>query len=104
MLFKRLFFEALKPMKLQGSTGSYRKRQNLLADYDKTDPSYPQELERLKKLDKGSFNISLKTAQRIIKLFKVTDLTDSKPRKLGNTGITISVNNGKYTISKWVAI
>ena len=100
MLFKRLFFEALKPMKLQGSTGSYRKRQNLLADYDRTNPSYPQELERLKKLDKGSFNIQSATAEKIIKLFKITDLTDSNPRKLGNTGITLSINNGKYIISK----
>jgi hypothetical protein len=100
MLFKKLFFEALKPMKLQGSTGSYRKRQNLLADYDRTDPSYPQELERLKKLEKGSFNIPVASAKRIIKLFKITDLTESNPRNLGNTGITLSINNGKYTISK----
>ena len=100
MLIEKLFLEALKPMKLQGSTGLYRKRQNLLADYDRTDPSYPQELERLKKLGKGSLNIKPNTAGKILKLFKITDLSDTNPRKLGNTGITISIANGNYTISK----
>ena len=100
MLIEKLFLETLKPMKLQGSTGLYRKRQNLLADYDRTDPSYPQELERLKKLNKGSLNIKPDTAKKILKLFKITDLSDSNPRKLGNTGITLSITNGNYTISK----
>jgi hypothetical protein len=100
MLFEKLFYEALKPMKLQGSTGSYRKRQNLVADYDKTNPSYPQVLERLKKLDAGTFKIPVETAKKIISIFKITDLTESNPRKLGNTGISLSVNNGKYVISK----
>lgn len=100
MSIERLFLEALKPMKLQGSTGLNRKRQNLLANYDKTDPNYPQELERLKKLDNGSLNIKPNTAGKILKLFKITDLSDTNPRKLGNTGITISIVNGNYTISK----
>ena len=100
MLFEKLFYEALKPMKLQGSTGSYRKRQNLVADYDKTNPNYPQALERLKKMDRGSFKVSVETAKKIINIFKITDLTDSNPRKLGNTGIQLSVNKGNYTISK----
>jgi hypothetical protein len=100
MLFVKSFLEALKPMKLQGSTGSYRKKQNLLADYDRSDPNYPQELTRLKKLHKGSFNLLPKSASKILKLFKITDLTDSNPRNLGNTGITISVSNGNYTITK----
>ncbi len=100
MLFVKSFLEALKPMKLQGSTGSYRKKQNLLADYDRSDPNYPQELTRLKKLHKGSFNLLPKSAFKILKLFKITDLTDSNPRNLGNTGITISVSNGNYTITK----
>ena len=100
MSIERLFLEALKPMKLQGSTGLNRKRQNLLANYDKTDPNYPQELERLKKLDNGSLNIKPDTAGKILKLFKITDLSDTNPRKLGNTGITISIANGNYTISK----
>jgi len=100
MLFVKSFLEALKPMKLQGSTGSYRKKQNLLADYDRSDPNYPQELTRLKKLHKGSFDLLPNSASKILKLFKITDLTDNNPRNLGNTGITISVNNGKYTISK----
>ena len=100
MLFEKLFYEALKPMKLQGSTGSYRKRQNLVAGYDKKDPSYPQVLERLKKLDKGSFKIPTETAKKIINIFKITDLAESKPRRLGNTGIVLSVNNGNYVISK----
>ncbi len=100
MLIEKLFLEALKPMKLQGSTGLNRKRQNLLADYDRTNPDYPQELERLKKLNKGSLNIKPSTARKILKLFKITDLSDSNPRKLGNTGITLSITNGNYTISK----
>tara|TARA_E500000318_G_scaffold49079_1_gene46146 strand:- start:421 stop:726 length:306 start_codon:yes stop_codon:yes gene_type:complete len=100
MLFVKSFLEALKPMKLQGSTGSYRKKQNLLADYDRSDPNYPQELTRLKKLHKGSFNLRPNSASKILKLFKITDLTDSNPRNLGNTGITISVSNGNYTITK----
>lgn len=100
MLFKKLFYEALKPMKLQGSTGSYRKRQNLVADYDKTDPNYPQSLERLKKMNKGSFKVSVETAKKIINIFKITDLTESNPRKLGNTGIQLSINKGNYIISK----
>ena len=100
MLIEKLFLEALKPMKLQGSTGLNRKRQNLLADYDRTNPDYPQELERLKKLNKGSMNIKPITARRIVKLFNITDLTDTNPRKLGNTGITLSIINGNYTISK----
>ena len=100
MLIEKLFLEALKPMKLQGSTGLNRKRQNLLADYDRTNPDYPQELERLKKLNKGSMNIKPVTARRIVKLFNITDLTDTNPRKLGNTGITLSIINGNYTISK----
>jgi hypothetical protein len=100
MLIEKLFLEALKPMKLQGSTGLNRKRQNLLADYDRTNPDYPQELERLKKLDKGSINIKPITAKKIVKLFNITDLTDTNPRKLGNTGITLSIINGNYTISK----
>lgn len=87
-------------MKLQGSTGLNRKRQNLLADYDRTNPDYPQELERLKKLDKGSINIKPNTAKKIVKLFNITDLSDTNPRKLGNTGITLSIINGNYTISK----
>ena len=100
MLFVKSFLEALKPMKLQGSTGSYRKKQNLLADYDRTDPNYPQELTRLKKLHKGSFNLRPDSASKILKLFKITDLTDSNPRNLGNTGITMSVSNGNYKITK----
>jgi hypothetical protein len=100
MLIEKLFLEALKPMKLQGSTGLNRKRQNLLADYDRTNPDYPQELERLKKLDKGSINIKPITAKKIVKLFNITDLSDTNPRKLGNTGITLSIINGNYTISK----
>lgn len=100
MLIEKLFLEALKPMKLQGSTGLNRKRQNLLADYDRTNPDYPQELERLKKLDKGSINIKPNTAKKIVKLFNITDLSDTNPRKLGNTGITLSIINGNYTISK----
>ena len=100
MLIEKLFLEALKPMKLQGSTGLNRKRQNLLADYDRTNPNYPQELERLKKLNKGSMNIKPITARRIVKLFNITDLSDTNPRKLGNTGITLSIINGNYTISK----
>lgn len=100
MVFVKLFLEALKPMKLQGSTGSYRKKQNLLANYDRSDPNYPQELIRLKKLSTGSFPIKPEVAGKILKLFKITDLTDTNPRNLGNTGITISLNNGKYTISK----
>jgi len=87
-------------MKLQGSTGSYRKRQNLLADYDRVDPSYPQELQRLKDLNKGSFKITPKTANKIIQKFKITDLSESNPRKLGNTGITIQIKNGQYIINK----
>ena len=100
MLFVKSFLEALKPIKLQGSTGSYRKKQNLLADYDRSDPNYPQELTRLKKLHKGSFNLRPNSASKILKLFKITDLTDSNPRNLGNTGITISVSNGNYKITK----
>jgi len=100
MLIEKLFLEALKPMKLQGSTGLSRKSQNLLADYDRADPNYPQELERLKKLKKGSFNIKPSTARKILKLFKITHLTDKNPRKLGNTGITLSTINGNYIISK----
>lgn len=100
MLFERLFLEALKPMKLQGSTGSYRKRQNLLADYDRSNPNYPQELIRLKGLDKGNVSIKPNVAQNILKIFKITDLTEDNPRNLGNTGITISITNGNYTISK----
>lgn len=87
-------------MKLQGSTGLNRKKQNLLADYDRTNPNYPQELERLKKLNKGSMNIKPITAKKIVKLFNITDLSDTNPRKLGNTGITLSIINGNYTISK----
>jgi len=99
-LFKDYFFEALKPMKLQGSTGSGRKHQNLVAKYDKKNPNYPQVLERLKKLDSGKFLCSPASAKNIIKLFNVTDLSESNPRKLGNTGITLSVKEGKYYISK----
>lgn len=100
MLFKKVFFEALKPRKLRGSTGSSRQRQNLLADYDRVDPNYPLVLKRLKKQDKGSININHSTAQKIIELFNVTNLADGNPRKLGNTGITITLNNGSYNLSK----
>lgn len=100
MSIERYFLEALKPMKLQGSTGFNRKRQNLLADYDRANPNYPAELTSLKKSNQGSRILKPETAKKIINLFKITDLSENKPRKLGNTGITISISHGIYIISK----
>lgn len=100
MLIERLFLEALKPMKLQGSTGSYRKRQNLLADYDRTDASDTPELVALKASKKGFKVLSPNSAKKIIDRFQITDLSDDNPRNLGNTGITILSKNGKYYLNK----
>lgn len=100
MSFKQYFFEALKPMKLQGSTGLNRKRQNLVAQYDKKDPTYPQALERLKKVDSGRSILNPVNAKKVIELYKIKDIAEGHPRTLGNTGITLSIENGKYYISK----
>jgi hypothetical protein len=100
MNIERYFLEALKPMKLQGSTGFNRRRQNLLADYDRANPNYPAELTALKKSESGNTVLKPESAKKIINIFKITDLSETNPRKLGNTGITISIKNGNYIISK----
>lgn len=96
-----LYMEKLvNSRKLQSVTGSYRKRQNLLADYDRADPNYPQQLERLKKQESGKMMITSNTFNQILKIYNIKDINENNPRKLGNTGITLSIENGNYFISK----
>lgn len=99
MRFDKIIESAMKPIKHQGSTGSNRKKQNLLANYYRSDPNYPQQMTRLKKSDKGKQHVSSTSARELMSKFKIKDT--NKPKKLGNTGITIRKNNRSgYSISK----
>jgi len=106
-MFKKLFIEALKrpqnllaSRKFKGSTGMGRKRQNLLPQMYKTDPNYSDKLKRLKDMDSGSFLLNPQEVETIKDLYNITDLETRGSRNLGNTGITIFVNNNNYYIKK----
>ena len=106
-MFKKIFLEILnRPQnllasrKLKGSTGMGRKRQNLLPQMYKNDPNYPDKLKRLKSMDSGSFLLNDQEVQQIKNLYKITDLEKRNNRNLGNTGITLFINNNNYYIKK----
>jgi hypothetical protein len=106
-MFKKLFLEALKrpqnllaSRKFKGSTGMGRKRQNLLPQMYKTDPNYPDKLTRLKSMDSGSFLLTGSEVETIKSLYNITDLEQRITRNLGNTGITIFINDNNYYIKK----
>ena len=106
-MFKKIFLEVLKrpenllaSRKFKGSTGMGRKRQNLLPQMYKADPTYPDKLKRLKDMDSGSFLLNDQEVQQIKSLYKITDLEQRISRNLGNTGITFFINDNKYYIKK----
>ena len=106
-MFKKIFLEILKrpqnllaSRKFKGSTGMGRKKQNLLPQMYKTDPNYPNKLERLKSMDSGSFLLNDQEVTQIKQLYKITDLEQKLTRNLGNTGITMFINDNNYYIKK----
>jgi len=106
-MFKKIFLEVLKrpqnllrSRKFKGSTGMVRKRQNLLPQMYKTDPNYPDKLERLKSMDTGTFLLNVQEVDKIKSIFKITDLEQRGNRNLGNTGITFFISDKNYYIKK----
>jgi len=103
MLFTRKFLEALglpDLYKLRGSTGSGRLRQNLLPSSHRTNAKYPRKLTSLKAVQTGVRLLNDQEAQEIKQLFKITDLEVSGSKNLGNTGITMYIDNNRYFIKK----
>ena len=106
-MFKKIFLEILKrpenllaSRKFKGSTGMNRKRQNLLPQMYKTDPNYPDKLDRLKSMESGSFLLNDQEVEQIKSLYKITDLEQRVTRNLGNTGITMYIADNQYYIKK----
>jgi len=79
-----------------GFTGMNRLHQNLLPAMHKADPT---EIIQVKNIKDGKANntpVKGVILQRIIKKYNIGDLSQTNPRKLGNTGITIMwCNNSK---------
>ena len=103
MLFTRKFLEALgcKDLyKLRGSTGSGRLHQNLLPASHRANGKYPPKLNSLKACQTGVRLLNDQEAQEIKQLFKITDLEETGSRNLGNTGITMYIDNNQYYIKK----
>ena len=79
-----------------GFTGMNRLHQNLLPAVHKADPT---EIIQVKNIKDGKANntpVKGVILQRIIKKYNIGDLSQTNPRKLGNTGITIMwCNNSK---------
>ena len=85
-----------------GFTGMGRLHQNMMPDMHKADPT---EIIQVKNIKDGKTNntpVRGIVLQRIIKKYNIGDLSETKPRKLGNTGITIMwCNNNKcYVLRK----
>ena len=103
MLFTRKFLEALgcKDLyKLRGSTGSGRLHQNLLPASHRANANYPRQLNSLKACQSGVRLLNDREVQQIKQLFKITDLEETGSRNLGNTGITMYIDNNQYYIKK----
>lgn len=109
-MLKRLFLEYLRRPErnvlakrhMQGSTGATgRTHMNLLAKSNKTDPTYPNKLKRLKSLDCGGpLLLTEPEVQKIKELYNITDLEEKGSRTLGNTGILLYITDNKYFIKK----
>ena len=81
------------------SRGINRKNQALIPDIHKQDPSKNNKVEMLKKKGKGSTIISPVEARAILKQYNINRLDKSRPRGLGNSGVSISFKDGNFFIS-----
>ncbi len=102
MLFTRKFLEALgckNLYKLRGSTGSGRKHQNLLPASSRAKPE-PNSFKILKASQAGIHRLSVQDIQELKQLYGITDLEKEGSRNLGNTGITMYIDNNQYFIKK----
>ena len=103
MLFTQKFLEALgcKDLyKLRGSTGSGRKHQNLLPASDRSDASSCRILDDLKNTKNGLRRLNDQDVQAIKNIYGITDLEKEGSRNLGNTVITMYIDNNQYFIKK----
>jgi len=103
MLFTRKFLEALgckNLYKLRGSAGSGRTRQNLLPASHRADATSCRILDNLKKKKTGIFLLNDRDVQTIKDIYGITDLEEKGSRNLGNTGITLYIDNNQYYIKK----
>lgn len=82
-----------------GFTGMSRKHQNLVPACHKVDPTSNQKVDILKDMEKGTKVLSWTDLKHVISKYNVGNLSKDKPRKLGNTGISIFWN---HSLNNWV--
>ena len=83
---------------IKGMTGINRSTgQNLIPDIYKVDPNANSKIEQLRKVQTGMAVLNGGDIKHIINTYNVTDLTPTKPKQLGRTGITIFYNPNLQT-------
>lgn len=77
-----------------GVTGDGRTHVNLVPNYRKVQAGDFPEVDKLRRVEKGSSNISPMLAQKILKKYNLKDFVPGKLplKQLGNSGIKIGYN------------